>query len=62
MGIIAYVRRSTHDMHLISPDGTGDRLLWNAAELLSLWAAHDLPWRPDGREPAFSSEHEEMCS
>jgi len=61
-GTIAYVRRSTHDIHVISPDGTGDRLLWTAPRPLALWAAHDLAWRPDGRELAFSSEHEEACS
>ncbi len=27
-GIIAYVQYSTDDIHVISPDGTGDRLLW----------------------------------
>jgi hypothetical protein len=26
-GIIAYVRRSTGDIHVISPDGAGDRVL-----------------------------------
>ena len=61
-GIIAYVRRSTHDIHLISPDGTSDRVLWTAPRPLALWAAQDLAWRPDGRELAFSSEHEETCS
>jgi len=61
-GIIAFVRRSTHDIHLISPDGTGDRVLWTAPHPLGLLPAHDLAWRPDGRELAFSSEHEEACS
>jgi len=61
-GTIAYVRRSTHDIHLISPDGSGDRVLWTAPRPLALRAAHDLAWRPDGRELAFSSEHEEACS
>jgi len=61
-GTIAYVQRSTHDIHLISPDGTGDRVLWTAPRPLALRAAHDLAWRPDGRELAFSSEHEETCS
>jgi TolB protein len=61
-GVIAYVRRSTHDIHLISPDGTGDRVLWTAPHPLAQLAPHDLAWRPDGRELAFSSEHEETCS
>jgi hypothetical protein len=62
LGIIAYVRRSTHDIHVISPDGSGDRVLWTAPHPLALWAAQDLAWRPDGGELAFSSEHEETCS
>ena len=61
-GVIAYVRRSTHDIHLISPDGTGDRVLWTAPRPPGLLPAQDLAWRPDGRELAFSSEHEETCS
>jgi len=61
-GIIAYVRPSTHDIHLIAPDGSGDRVLWTAPHPLPLWAPLDLAWRPDGRELAFSSEHEETCS
>ena len=61
-GTIAYVKFSTHDIHLISPDGTGDRVLWAAPQPLSLYPAFDLAWRPDGRELAFSSDHEETCS
>ena len=61
-GIIAYVKRSTHDIHLIAPDGSGDRVLWTAPRPLTLYPAFDLAWRPDGRELAFSSEHELMCS
>lgn len=61
-GTIAYVRRSTHDIHLISPDGAGDRVLWTAPRPLSAWPPYDLAWRPDGRELAFSSEHEQTCS
>jgi TolB protein len=61
-GTIAYVKLSTHDIHVISPDGTGDRVLWTAPQPLSAWPAHDLAWRPDGRELAFSSDHEETCS
>src|SRR5512136_894853 len=62
LGIIAYVRRSTHDIHVISPDGTGDRVLWTAPQPLSVFPEYDLAWRPDGRELAFSSDHEETCS
>ncbi len=61
-GAIAYVQRSTYDIHVISPDGTGDRVLWTAPQPLSPYGAYDLAWRPDGRELAFSSEHEEVCS
>ena len=62
LGVIAYVRRSTHDIHVISPDGTGDRVLWTAPRPQSPWPAYELAWRPDGGELAFSSDHEETCS
>ena len=59
-GTIAYVKRSTGDIHLISPDGTNDRVLWtnpNPDE-----PPVDLGWRPDGLELAFSGPHEAACS
>jgi hypothetical protein len=61
-GVIAYVRGSTHDIHVISPDGSGDRVLWGAPHPLTVYPAFDLAWRPDGRELAFSSDHEVACS
>jgi len=60
-GTIAYVKPSTGDIHVISPDGTGDRVLWTYPQS-SVSPAFDLAWRPDGRELAFSSEHEGACS
>ena len=62
LGVIAYVRPSTDDIHVMAPDGTGDRLLWTAPQPLSAYGPLDLAWRPDGRELAFSSHHEEACS
>ncbi|MHB1319644.1 MAG: TolB-like translocation protein, partial [Anaerolineae bacterium] len=61
-GVIAYVRPSTGDIHLISPEGSGDRVLWTAPRPLSADPAYELAWRPDGRELAFSSGHELACS
>ncbi|MGE5601684.1 MAG: hypothetical protein ACM30E_01460 [Nitrososphaerales archaeon] len=61
-GVIAYVQRSTTNIHVISPDGTGDRLLWTAPASQYMPPAIDLAWRPDGRELAFTSTHENACS
>lgn len=58
--VIAYVERSTGDIHLISPDGTNDRVLWTNPDPDHTPLA--LAWRPDGRELAFSSQHEWACS
>ncbi len=61
-GTIAYVQMSTQDIHTISPDGTGDRLLWTNPGLSAMNSVIELAWRPDGRELAFSSQHEQDCS
>jgi hypothetical protein len=61
-GTIAYVRMSTQNIHTISPDGAGDRLLWTNPGLSAMKSVRELAWRPDGRELAFSSEHEAACS
>ena len=59
-GTIAYVKRSTGDIHVISPDGTNDRVLWTNPD--PDHTPLSLAWRPDGRELAFSSQHEWSCS
>lgn len=61
-GTIAYVQMSTQDIHTVSPDGAGDRLLWTNPGLSGMKSVRELTWRPDGRELAFSSEHEAACS
>ena len=61
-GTIAYVQMSTQDIHTISPDGTGDRVLWTNPGLSAMKSVIELAWRPDGRELAFSSQHEQACS
>jgi len=55
------VKGSTNNIHLISPDGAGDRVLWTHPELF-MGPAYELAWRPDGRELAFTSGHEQACS
>lgn len=61
-GIIAYADRAAGDIHVIAPDGTGDRVLWTEPRASVQWLEIDLAWRPDGRELAFTSEHEMACS
>ena len=60
-GTIAYVRGGT-EIRLIESDGTGDRQLWTHPYAKEGSAIHDLAWRPDGQELAFSSSHLNVAS
>lgn len=61
-GTIAYVR-DWEQIRLIQPDGTGDRELWTQPPSQSRYGdVHELAFRPDGKELAFSSSHEQAFS
>ncbi|HYP53525.1 MAG TPA: hypothetical protein VEQ42_08290, partial [Pyrinomonadaceae bacterium] len=60
-GTIAYVRGGT-EIRLIESDGTNDRQLWTHPYAKEGSAIHDLAWRPDGKELAFSSSHLNVVS
>ena len=66
-GTIAYIvsnQPNGDEIHLIEPDGSGDRVLFrtnnplpeNFADIMSL------AWKPDASELAFASGHEYLCS
>jgi Bacterial Ig-like domain (group 2)/WD40-like Beta Propeller Repeat len=57
-GTIAYVRNDA--LHLVAPDGTGDRLLWSLPD--TIFRITGVSWRPDGSEIAFASDHEMAVS
>lgn len=64
VGTIAYVRGDGDEIRLIEPDGSGDRPLWahGLADPYEQYAVWNLAWKPDGRELAFASTHENWCS
>jgi hypothetical protein len=62
LGSIAYVKeRPDHrkDIHLIRPDGNGDRVILTLPAQSS-WP--ELSWKPGGQELAFSSDHAQTHS
>src|ERR1051325_9048024 len=60
-GAIAYIRNAT-EIRLIDSNGQNDRRLWTDPEIKESLGLHDVAWRPDGKELAFSSAHEALFS
>ena len=58
---IAYIRNAS-EIRLIDSNGKNDRLIWTHPDAKGLLGLHDLAWRPDGTELAFSSAHEALYS
>ena len=57
---IIYVKNST-ELHLIQPDGTNDRLIWQIPQG-AIGEIESVAWRPDAQQIAFVSSHEATCS
>ena len=60
-GVIAYIRNDA-EIRLINRDGSNDHRIWTDPEIKPPLGIHDLAWRPDGKELAFSSGHESVVS
>lgn len=60
-GAIAYVRGGT-EIRLVESDGSNDRRLWTHEYAKEGSSIHELAWRPDGKELAFSSSHFNIAS
>jgi hypothetical protein len=59
-GAIAFIR-GVSEIRLIDSNGKNERLIWKKPDIAKL-GLHDVVWRPDGRELAFSSSHEALFS
>ena len=60
-GLIAYTRNDA-EIRLIDSTGGNDRQLWTHPDAKAPFGIFDLAWRPDGKELAFSSGHQNMVS
>src|SRR5829696_3334594 len=60
-GMIAYTRNDA-EIRLIDSSGRNDSQLWTHPDAKKPFGIFDLAWRPDGKELAFSSGHQNMVS
>lgn len=66
-GVIAYVApndQTGDEIHLINPDGTGDKMIWRTGKpgVELMREVHSLAWKPNASELAFVSSFDELCS
>ena len=54
--------RHGSEIRLIESTGANDRKIWSHPDAKERFGIFDLAWRPDGKELAFSSGHENMFS
>lgn len=60
-GMIAYIRNDA-EIRLINQDGSNDHRIWTDPNIKLPLGIHDIAWKPDGKELAFSSSHESILS
>ena len=60
-GLIAYTRND-EEIRVIDSAGGNDKQLWTHPDAKEPFGIFDLAWRPDGKELAFSSGHENIVS
>lgn len=59
-GTIAYIRDRT-ELRLVEADGSHDRLIYQVPQN-TVYGIEEVAWRPDGKQLAFASGHEALCS
>lgn len=60
-GMIAYIRNHG-EIRVIDSAGRNDKQIWTHPDAKDPFGIYDLAWRPDGKELAFSSGHQNMVS